>query len=153
MKTLVLRILVNTFGLLVVSTLTTVIHFTHTKPVSNCSTFSSVFCPSGIPFICFLLFLPLSVPWADVNEWWIGVVHYLACLSPTVFSVFYHLFMNHEGGAPTYDILLSFDMFGICLVNTLGKLWNLGLYRVYCYIHFIDEPIKNMIPYTDVFMQ
>ncbi len=51
--------------------------------------------------------------------------------------------MNHEGGAPTYDILLSFDMFGICLVNTL----------VYCYIHFIDEPIKNMIPYTDVFMQ
>ncbi len=56
--------------------------------------------------------------------------------------------MNHEGGAPTYDILLSFDMFGICLVNTLGKLWNLGLYRDYGYIHFIDEPIKNMIPIT-----
>ncbi|XP_059386606.1 progestin and adipoQ receptor family member 4-like isoform X3 [Carassius carassius] len=75
----------------------------------------------GIPFICFLLFLPLSIPWAEV-EWWIGVVHYLACLSPTVCSVFYHLFMNHEGGAPIYDTLLCFDMFGVCLVNTLGAL-------------------------------
>ncbi|KAG1941187.1 progestin and adipoQ receptor family [Pimephales promelas] len=76
----------------------------------------------GIPFICFLLFLPVNIPWAEVDEWWIGVVHYLACLSPTICSVFYHLFMNHEGGAHVYDTLLCFDMVGVCLVNTLGAL-------------------------------
>uniref|UniRef100_A0A671LKS9 Progestin and adipoQ receptor family member 4-like n=1 Tax=Sinocyclocheilus anshuiensis TaxID=1608454 RepID=A0A671LKS9_9TELE len=64
----------------------------------------------------------MSIPWAEVDEWWIGVVHYLACLSPTVFSVFYHLFMKYEGGASIYDTLLCFDMFGVCLVNTLGAL-------------------------------
>ncbi|XP_076154989.1 progestin and adipoQ receptor family member 4 isoform X2 [Alosa pseudoharengus] len=37
-------------------------------------------------------------------------------------SVLYHLFMNHEGGEPIYDTLLSLDMFGVCLVNTLGAL-------------------------------
>ncbi|XP_026133464.1 progestin and adipoQ receptor family member 4 [Carassius auratus] len=31
-------------------------------------------------------------------------------------------FMNHEGGAPLYDTLMCLDMFGICLVNTLGAL-------------------------------
>ena len=52
---------------------------------------------------------------------WICVVHYLACLSPTVGSVLYHLFMNHVGGEGVYDHLLSLDMFGVCLVNTLGR--------------------------------
>ncbi|TRY64741.1 hypothetical protein DNTS_017795 [Danionella cerebrum] len=75
----------------------------------------------GVPFVCFLLFLPVSIPWADV-DWWIGIVHYMACLSPTICSVFYHLFMNHMGGEPIYDSLLCFDMFGVCLVNTLGAL-------------------------------
>ncbi|KAG9267266.1 progestin and adipoQ receptor family member 4 [Astyanax mexicanus] len=76
----------------------------------------------GIPFVGFLLLLPLSIPWSEVEEWWICVVHYLACLSPTVGSVLYHIFMNHEGGVHIYDTLLSFDMFGVCLVNTLGAL-------------------------------
>lgn len=49
------------------------------------------------------------------------VFHYLACLSPTVGSVLYHTFMNHEGGEPIYDTLLSLDMVGVCLVNTLGR--------------------------------
>ncbi|XP_030631745.1 progestin and adipoQ receptor family member 4 [Chanos chanos] len=75
----------------------------------------------GIPFLFFLLFLPLNIPWSEV-DWWICVVHYLACLSPTVGSVLYHLFMNHEGGASVYNTLLSLDMFGVCLVNTLGAL-------------------------------
>ncbi|XP_062859948.1 progestin and adipoQ receptor family member 4 [Trichomycterus rosablanca] len=76
----------------------------------------------GIPFVCILLLLPLSIPWSKVDQWWLCVVHYLACLSPTIGSSLYHIFMNHQGGAPVYTALLSFDMFGICLVNTLGAL-------------------------------
>ncbi|XP_071752064.1 progestin and adipoQ receptor family member 4-like isoform X2 [Centroberyx gerrardi] len=37
-------------------------------------------------------------------------------------SVLYHVFMNHVGGEHVYDTLLSLDMFGVCLVNTLGAL-------------------------------
>ena len=78
-------------------------------------------CHPGIPFLFFLVFLPLSLPWVE-GQWWLCLVHYLACLSPTVGSVLYHIFMNHEGGAHVYDTLLSLDMFGVCLVNTLGRL-------------------------------
>lgn len=74
----------------------------------------------GIPFLLFLVLLPLSIPWREVESFWICVVHYLACLSPTVGSVLYHVFMNHVGGEHVYDTLLSLDMFGVCLVNTLG---------------------------------
>lgn len=76
---------------------------------------------SGIPFLLFLVLLPLSIPWEEVDSTWICVVHYLACLCPTVGSVLYHLFMNHVGGEHVYDTLLSLDMFGVCLVNTLGN--------------------------------
>lgn len=38
-------------------------------------------------------------------------------------SVVYHVFMNHMGGEHVYDTLLSIDMFGVCLVNTLGRLY------------------------------
>ncbi|XP_077482521.1 progestin and adipoQ receptor family member 4 isoform X2 [Stigmatopora argus] len=76
----------------------------------------------GIPFLAFLFLLPFSIPWGEVDSVWIGVVHYLACLSPTVGSVLYHVFMNHVGGEHVYDTLLSLDMFGVCLVNTLGAL-------------------------------
>lgn len=76
----------------------------------------------GIPFFLFLVLLPFSIPWSEVENFWICVVHYLACLAPTVGSVLYHVFMNHEGGEHVYDTLLSLDMFGVCLVNTLGAL-------------------------------
>ncbi|KAL2078739.1 hypothetical protein ACEWY4_026424 [Coilia grayii] len=76
----------------------------------------------AIPFLCFLVLLPLNIPWWQAGAGWICVLHYLACLSPTVGSVLYHLFMNHEGGELIYDTLLSLDMFGVCLVNTLGAL-------------------------------
>lgn len=56
----------------------------------------------------------------EADSIWICVVHYLACLSPTMGSVVYHLFMNHVGGEHVYDTLLSLDMVGVCLVNTLG---------------------------------
>lgn len=56
----------------------------------------------------------------EVDSVWICVVHYLACLCPTVGSVLYHVFMNHVGGEHVYDTLLSLDMVGVCLVNTLG---------------------------------
>lgn len=77
--------------------------------------------PAGIPFMCFLLLLPLSIPWSEVDDQWLCIIHYIACLSPTVGSVLYHIFMNHEGGVRVYDALLCFDMFGVCLVNTLGQ--------------------------------
>lgn len=75
---------------------------------------------SGVPFFLFLVLLPFSIPWMEVDSVWICVVHYLACLCPTVGSVVYHVFMNHVGGEHVYDTLLSLDMFGVCLVNTLG---------------------------------
>ncbi|XP_076854734.1 progestin and adipoQ receptor family member 4 [Brachyhypopomus gauderio] len=76
----------------------------------------------GVPFVCFLVLLPLCLPWAEVDAWWMCVVHYLACLSPTAGSLLYHVFMNHEGGVRIYDVLLSLDVFGVWLVNTLGAL-------------------------------
>ncbi|XP_041094707.1 progestin and adipoQ receptor family member 4-like [Polyodon spathula] len=76
----------------------------------------------GIPLLCFLFLLPLSIPWAQISATWLGIVHFLACLSPQLGSVLYHLFMNHEGGAPVYRTLLTLDMCGICMVNTLGAL-------------------------------
>ncbi|KAI5618081.1 progestin and adipoQ receptor family member 4-like [Silurus asotus] len=102
------------------------------RPVSTCTgclqslfylhnEFGNIY-THGVPFVCLLLLLPLSIPWSDVDEQWLCIVHYLACLSPTVGSVLYHIFMNHEGGARVYDALLCFDMFGVCLVNTLGAL-------------------------------
>lgn len=65
--------------------------------------------------------MPFSIPWMEVDSVWICVAHYLACLSPTIGSVVYHVFMNHVGGEHVYDTLLSLDMFGVCLVNTLGR--------------------------------
>lgn len=76
----------------------------------------------AIPFVCFLLVLPLRLPWWQAGAGWICLLHYLACLSPTVGSVLYHTFMNHHGGEDIYDTLLSLDMVGVCLVNTLGCL-------------------------------
>ena len=78
-------------------------------------------CPTGIPLLCFLVLLPLNIPWSQINVTWLGVVHFLACLSPQLGSVVYHLFMNHEGGEPVYHTLLTLDMCGICMINTLGK--------------------------------
>ncbi|KAJ8245893.1 hypothetical protein GJAV_G00261420 [Gymnothorax javanicus] len=77
---------------------------------------------AGIPLLCFLVLIPQNIPWSQTDVTWLGLVHFLACLSPEVFSVLYHLFMNHEGGAPVYRTLLSLDMFGVCMVNTLGAL-------------------------------
>ncbi|XP_015684106.1 progestin and adipoQ receptor family member 4-like isoform X2 [Protobothrops mucrosquamatus] len=37
-------------------------------------------------------------------------------------NVLYHLFMNHEGGPAVYHTLLTLDMCGVCMVNTLGAL-------------------------------
>ncbi|XP_073681628.1 progestin and adipoQ receptor family member 4a isoform X1 [Garra rufa] len=76
----------------------------------------------GIPLLCFLVLLPLNIPWTQISVTWLGVVHFLACLSPQLGSVVYHLFMNHEGGEPVYKTLLTLDMCGICMINTLGAL-------------------------------
>lgn len=75
----------------------------------------------GIPLVCFLVLLPLNIPWSQISVTWLGVVHFLACLSPQLGSVVYHLFMNHEGGEPVYHTLLKLDMCGICMINTLGR--------------------------------
>lgn len=77
---------------------------------------------SGIPLLGFLFVLPLTIPWARLSESWLGVVHYLACIFPQLGSVLYHLFMNHEGGPAVYHTLLTLDMCGVCMVNTLGEL-------------------------------
>uniref|UniRef100_A0A3P8X641 Progestin and adipoQ receptor family member IVa n=1 Tax=Cynoglossus semilaevis TaxID=244447 RepID=A0A3P8X641_CYNSE len=76
----------------------------------------------GIPLVCFLVLLPLNIPWSQISVTWLGVVHFLACLSPQLGSVLYHLFMNHEGGEPVYHTLLKLDVCGICMINTLGAL-------------------------------
>lgn len=76
---------------------------------------------TGIPLLCFLILLPLNIPWSQISVTWLGVVHFLACLSPQLGSVVYHLFMNHEGGEPIYKTLLKLDMCGICMINTLGQ--------------------------------
>ncbi|XP_075897600.1 progestin and adipoQ receptor family member 4a [Nelusetta ayraudi] len=76
----------------------------------------------GIPLLCFLVLLPLNIPWSQISVTWLGVVHFLACLSPQLGSVLYHLFMNHEGGEPVYHTLLKLDVCGICMINTLGAL-------------------------------
>ncbi|MEQ2197615.1 hypothetical protein XENOCAPTIV_000950 [Xenoophorus captivus] len=91
----------------------------------------------GIPFLLFLVLLPYSIPWMEVDSTWICVAHYLACLCPTIGSVLYHLFMNHIGGQHVYNTLLSLDMVGVCLVNTLGKTALLAYillsaYAIYC---------------------
>lgn len=78
-------------------------------------------CSPGIPLLCFLVLLPLNIPWSQISVTWLGVVHFLACLSPQLGSVLYHLFMNHEGGEPVYHTLLKLDVCGICMINTLGK--------------------------------
>ncbi|TWW70340.1 Progestin and adipoQ receptor family member 4 [Takifugu flavidus] len=75
-----------------------------------------------IPLLCFLVLLPLNIPWSQISVTWLGVVHFLACLSPQLGSVVYHLFMNHEGGEPVYHTLLKLDVCGICMINTLGAL-------------------------------
>lgn len=75
----------------------------------------------GIPLLCFLVLLPLNIPWSQISVTWLGVVHFLACLSPQLGSVVYHLFMNHEGGEPVYHTLLKLDVCGICMINTLGE--------------------------------
>ncbi|KAF5889091.1 progestin and adipoQ receptor family member 4-like [Clarias magur] len=59
------------------------------------------------------------MPWTQISVTWLGVVHFLACLSPQLGSVLYHLFMNHEGGEPVYKRLLTLDMCGICMITTL----------------------------------
>lgn len=82
------------------------------------------FC-AGIPLLCFLVLLPLNIPWSQISVTWLGVVHFLACLSPQLGSVLYHLFMNHEGGEPVYHTLLKLDVCGICMINTLGE-WPRG---------------------------
>lgn len=76
---------------------------------------------AGIPLVCFLVLLPLNIPWSQISVTWLGVVHFLACLSPQLGSVLYHLFMNHEGGEPVYHTLLKLDVCGICMINTLGE--------------------------------
>ncbi|XP_026577119.1 progestin and adipoQ receptor family member 4-like [Pseudonaja textilis] len=76
----------------------------------------------GIPLLGFLFVLPLTIPWAQLSESWLGVVHYLACIFPQMGSVLYHLFMNHERGPAVYHTLLTLGMCGVCMVNTLGAL-------------------------------
>lgn len=85
------------------------------------------FLSPGIPLLCFLVLLPLNIPWSQISVTWLGVVHFLACLSPQLGSVLYHLFMNHEGGEPVYHTLLKLDVCGICMINTLGKPSPAGL--------------------------
>ncbi|KAM9149455.1 progestin and adipoQ receptor family member 4 isoform 2-T2 [Pangshura tecta] len=75
-----------------------------------------------IPLLGFVFLLPLSIPWARISVGWLAVVHYLACVVPQLGSVLYHLFMNHEGGPAVYHTLLTLDMCGVCMVNTLGAL-------------------------------
>lgn len=94
----------------------------------------------GIPLVCFLVLLPLNIPWSQISVTWLGVVHFLACLSPQLGSVVYHLFMNHEGGEPVYHTLLKLDVCGICMINTLGESSSSKLsrflhclsYQIYC---------------------
>lgn len=66
--------------------------------------------------------MPLTIPWTRLSVSWLGIAHYLACVFPQLGSVLYHLFMNHEGGPAVYHTLLTLDMCGVCMVNTLGEL-------------------------------
>lgn len=65
--------------------------------------------------------MPLTIPWTRISVAWLGIAHYLACIFPQLGSVLYHLFMNHEGGPAVYHTLLTLDMCGVCMVNTLGE--------------------------------
>nr|XP_020666276.1 progestin and adipoQ receptor family member 4 isoform X2 [Pogona vitticeps] len=76
----------------------------------------------GIPLLGCLFVLPLTIPWTHISESWLGIVHYFACVCPQLGSVLYHLFMNHEGGPAIYHTLLTLDMCGVCMINTLGAL-------------------------------
>ncbi|XP_072889992.1 progestin and adipoQ receptor family member 4a [Hemitrygon akajei] len=76
----------------------------------------------GIPLLYFLFLMPAEIPWSQLSVPWLAVSHCLACVAPQLGSVLYHLFMNHEGGAQVYRTLLTIDMCGICLLNTLGAL-------------------------------
>lgn len=95
------------------------------KDKAHCSVISP-----GIPLVCFLVLLPLNIPWSQISVTWLGVVHFLACLSPQLGSVLYHLFMNHEGGEPVYHTLLKLDVCGICMINTLGECSSQKLSRI-----------------------
>lgn len=108
---------------------------TQLKPTPTTCAVSLPFLSPGIPLVCFLVLLPLNIPWSQISVTWLGVVHFLACLSPQLGSVLYHLFMNHEGGEPVYHTLLKLDVCGICMINTLGKTtsWKLSrfLHRIF----------------------
>lgn len=85
------------------------------------------------------------MPWSQISVTWLGVVHFLACLSPQLGSVLYHLFMNHEGGEPVYKKLLTLDMCGICMITTLGK--SLSTDRALFIIIYVHNNYRSPILY------
>lgn len=78
--------------------------------------------PPGLALLGFLVLLPMTMPWGQLGQdGWLGGTHCVACLAPPAGSVLYHLFMCHQGGSAVYTRLLTLDMCGVCLVNTLGE--------------------------------
>lgn len=89
--------------------------------IINCAFFSI----SGIPFLFFVLFIPLTASEACLRTPFWFSFHYIACFTPMFASLVYHLFMCHHTGAKTYSNLLCFDMCGIWVVNSFGALCGL----------------------------
>ncbi|XP_062456874.1 progestin and adipoQ receptor family member 4 [Rhea pennata] len=74
----------------------------------------------GVPLVALALLVPGALPRAPPAVAWLGLGHYVACVSPPLASVVYHVFMSHRAGAGLYRRLLALDLGGVAVVNALG---------------------------------
>jgi len=96
---------------------------------------------SSIPFftalaLCYFAVTSLSdygSVWSESNpvivKYFI-ILDYISCCFPFIVSVLYHVFMPHDSGSGTYNILLKLDVCGVWFSCTFGS-----LSLIYCSLH------------------
>ena len=65
---------------------------------------------------------PWLLPWDEIKIPYLPTIHVIASVAPWIGSTLYHLFMSRHNDFRTYKILLTLDVLGIWVTQTLGAL-------------------------------
>lgn len=88
---------------------------------------------SGLPLLYAIWSLPSLLPWNEMPLPVLPYFHAAATVCPWLGSSIYHLFMNHHSGYLTYERLLQWDVAGVWVTQSCGKV----KLPIFCYLCFI----------------
>lgn len=101
---------------------------------------------TGLPLLYAIWSLPSLLPWNEMPLPVLPYFHAAATVCPWLGSSIYHLFMNHHSGYPTYERLLQWDVAGVWVTQSCGKVkWHTFFYIAVVSVFLVVSCISKIL--------